>query len=168
MNAALPLMAGLLLLCLQVFLREAFALDAWTPDLLTALVLWLGSNRDWITGATLIALLGALADGFAGSPLGLHVVHGLLLFHAAALLAGQVRFQGPVGGLLLGIAGGFVSLFLLVLVSRLFLPETALPGRVSDLIVPRVTVIAVAVPILFPLLSRLDTLLSRRGEHDVL
>ncbi len=168
MSNALPILAGLAAMWCQLFLREAFALDVWSPDLLTPVVLWLGGSRGWGRGAAVAALLGALADGFAGSPLGLHMLHALLVFHAAAALGTQVRFQGPVGWALLGVVGGFVSLFLLVLISRVFLGDTLLAGRIGSLLVPQVVVVALAVPPTFMVLDRLDSLLARRVEGDVL
>lgn len=168
MKLALPLLLGLLALCVEMFLREAFALDAWSPDFLAVLLLWLGTTRQWTEGAVVAATLGVLADGFAGSPLGLHLLHALFLFHAAALLGGQVRFHGLVGRCLLGVAGGVVSLFLLVALSRIFLGDTRLAARIGALLVPRVAVVAAATPLLFPLLDRLDLLLVRRPDTDVL
>jgi len=160
----LPLMVGVAALCMELFLREAFALDAWTPDLATAVVLWLGASRSWVRGASIAAVIGLLADGFAGSPVGLHMLHAQLVFHAAAALRNQVRFQGLVGWLILGLVGGFVSLFLLVLVARVFLSDTQLAARIGELIVPRVVVLALAVPPTFLFLDKLDALLTREGD----
>ncbi len=168
MNTALPVLVGIGALMGELFVREAFALDAWSPDLLSAVVLWIGGRRSWIHGAVLAAALGAIADGFAGSPLGLHMLHAVLLFYAAAALGNQVRFQGVVGYGLLGLVGGFVSLFLLVVVARVFMGDTLLAARVGSLIVPRVVVVTLAVPFTFAFLDRIDTVLTRRIEGDVL
>lgn len=167
MRYVLPLLLGLGLLCVELFVREALALDVWAPDLVTVLLLWLGTSRPWTEGAVTAALLGLLADGFAGSPLGLHMLHALLLFHAAGLIGNQVRFHGIVGWLLLGVLGGVVSLFLLVAISRIFLGDTTLAARIGALFLPRVTVVAVACPMVFPLLDRLDALLLRRADTDL-
>lgn len=168
MSTALPILLGVLALTTEVFVREAFALDAWSPDLTTAVILWLGCRRTWVHGAVTVAVIGALADGFAGSPLGLHMLHALLLFYAAAALGNQVRFQGVVGNALFGLVGGFVSLFLLVVVARVFLGDTLLAARVGDLLVPRVVVVTLVVPVAFAVLDRLDAVLARRDEGDVL
>lgn len=168
MTNALPILVGLAALMAQTFFREAFALDAWSPDLLTPVILWVGGRRSWTGGAVTAAILGALADGFAGAPLGLHMLHAILLFYAAAALGNQVRFQGFVGYGLLGLVGGFVSLFLLVVVARVFLGDTLLVARVGQLIVPRVVVVALAVPLVFSLLDRIDSGLATRHDGDVL
>lgn len=168
MTLLLPLLFGLFALCAEVLLREAFAADAWAPDLLTVVLIWLGMNRSLVGGALIAAVLGVLADGFAGSPLGVHMLHGLLLFYASAILADQVRLQGLVGHVLMGLGGGFVGLFLLALISRLILGDTTLAARIGDLLVPRVAVVALAAPLLFPVLDRLDRLFSRRTDTDLL
>ena len=167
MRYLLPLLLAVLALCGELFLREALALDRWAPDLFTVLILFLGTARG-LSVTPLVALLGALADGFAGSPLGLHMTHALLLYLAAALLASQVRFRGPLGNALLGVAGGFISLALLALLGRVFLGDTLLAARVADLLVPRVAVVAVAVPLAFPALERLDALVLRRVDLDAI
>lgn len=168
MNLVLPLLFGLLALCAEVFFREAFAADAWAPDFLTVVVIWLGVNRSLVTGALIAGLLGLLADGFAGSPLGVHMLHGLLLFYASAILADQVRLQGIAGHVLMGLGGGFVGLFLLALISRVILGDTGLAARIGDLLVPRVAVVTLATPLLFPLFDKLDSLFSSRAETDLL
>lgn len=168
MTILLPLVYGLLALCAEVLLRTAFAADTWAPDLLTVVLIWIGAHRSLVSGAITAATLGALADGFAGSPLGVHMLHALLLFYAAAILADQVRFHGVVGNILMGLAGGFVGLFLLALISRLLLGDTTLAARIGDLLVPRVAVVAIAAPMVFPALDRLDGLFTRRPDGDLL
>lgn len=168
MNVVLPLLFGLGALCAEVFFREAFAADAWAPDLLTVVIIWLGVQRSLVSGAIIAGLLGLLADGFAGSPLGVHMLHALLLFYASAILADQVRLQGIAGHVLMGLGGGFVGLFLLALISRVILGDTGLAARIGDLLVPRVAVVTLATPVLFPILDRLDGLFSRRAETDLL
>ncbi len=163
----LPLIFGLAALCAEVFLREAFAADAWAPDLLTVVVIWLGVQRSLVSGAVVAAALGILADGFAGSPLGVHMLHALLLFYASAILADQVRLQGLAGHVLMGLGGGFVGLFLLALISRVILGDTGLAARIGDLLVPRVAVVTLATPLIFPVLDKLDSLFSRRAETDL-
>ncbi|MCA9537471.1 MAG: rod shape-determining protein MreD [Myxococcales bacterium] len=166
MSVALPLLLGFAMLCAEVFLREALAADAWAPDLLTVTLVWLGAHRPAASGAWIAALLGVMADGFAGSPLGVHALHAVLLYGAAAILARQVRLHGLIGNLLLGLGGGFVGLFLLALICRVALGDTTLAARIGALLVPRVMVVALAAPLLLPLFSRLDALLVRRPDAD--
>ena len=81
MSVALALLAGLMGLCVDLFVREAWGLDAWSPDFMVLVILWLGTTRTWTQGAVIASMLGLVADGFAGSPAGLHMLHALLLFY---------------------------------------------------------------------------------------
>lgn len=168
MSAALPLIFGLIALGAEVFLRSALGADAWAPDLLTVIIIWLGLRRGLVGGALTAAALGILADGFAGSPLGVHMLHALLLFYASAILAEQVRVQGVVGHILMGLAGGFVGLFLLALISRVILGDATLASRIGDLLVPRVAVVVIAAPVILPVLDRIDSLFSSRPDGDLI
>lgn len=169
MRAGLTLLAGLLALVGQQFIATVFALEAWTPDLLSVLFLWLGVSRP-LGAATVsqVALLGLLADGFAGSPLGLHLLHGLALYGLAFGLGNRVRFQGLVGSGLLGGLGGIASVALVAGLARLFFHDTLLADRITALLVPRVVVVALGVVVCFPILSRLDDLSGRRPDGDTL
>lgn len=159
---------GLLALCLDLFVREAWALDAFTPNLLVVLLLWLGTSRGWTEGALLAAVLGLLHDGFAGSPVGTHVLHAVLLFYLSRALASRVRFQGFLGRVPLGVIGALASLFLMVVIGRLFLGDTALPARIVELLFPRLVAVLIAVPLVFPLLDRIENLVVRRPDSDFL
>ncbi len=162
------LLLGMSALCVDLFVREAAALDAFSPNLLVVLLLWLGASRDWTEGALAAAVLGLLNDGFAGSPPGAYMLHAVLLFYVSRALASRVRFQGILGRLPLGIAGALASLFLLALIGRLFLGDTTFTERVVGLLFPRLLVVLVAVPLVFPLLDRVDSLLVRRPDTDLL
>lgn len=168
MRVVLAFVLGVFALSLQAFLRVGFNLDAWAPDLLTVTLLWMGTTYSVGSGALVAALLGVVADGFSGSPLGFHMLHGLLVFHLALILSIQVRFQGRLGWFLYGAAGAVVSVVLLVAISRIFLSGTLLAERVGQLMVPRVFGVVVAVPLLFPLLDRLLGLVGQRPDVDAL
>ncbi len=166
MSFLAPLLLGVLALAGELFLREALALDRWAPDLAVVLVLYLGTARG-LAGAGLVALLGLLADGFASGPAGFHMASYLLTFLGAVVLGHQVRFRGVVGHLLLGAAGGLVALFVSALLARLAF-GAALQDRIADLVVPRVAVVALAVPWLFPIFDRVEALVGHRPDKDVL
>jgi rod shape-determining protein MreD len=168
MSFALAWMAGLLALCLDLFVREAFVLDAWSPDFLAVVLLWLGTTRSWTQGAIIATTLGAVADAFAGSPLGMHMFHGLLLFYLSRTISSRVLFQGFVGRLLLGLVGGLASLFLLTLIGRLVLSDARLAVRITHLILPRILVVVAAVPFAFPIMDRLEALFVRQPERDLM
>lgn len=167
MSALVPLVFGLLALLAQQFFAEALALDIWTPDLLTVVLLWIGIHRGPAAGAAVtVAITGLLADGFAASPAGLHMLHALLLFYLAALLGGRVRFHGLPGRLLLGVAGGLASVGILAGLARVFLPDTALGDRIGQLLLARVGIVVACMPLAFPLLDRLDSALVRTPDSD--
>ena len=168
MSVLLASVAGLFALCGDLFLREAAALDVDSPDFLVIVIMWMGTTRTWTQGAIIAAVLGLFADGFAGSPLGMHMLHALFLFYLSTATSTRVLFQGFIGRLLLGLLGGIASLFLLVLLSRLVLAEATLALRISHLIVPRVVVVVVFVPIGFPIMDRLEALFVRQPDRDLL
>ncbi len=169
MRALAIFLLGLAALSAQQFLSVVFALDAFTPDVLTVLLLWLGVSRPVSAStATMVALLGLLADGFAGSPLGLHLLHGVAVYALGVGLGNRVHFQGIVGNALLGGVGGIASVALIAGLSRLFFNGTLLATRVTALMVPRVIVVLVGVIVLFPLLARLDEMVGRRPEGETL
>jgi len=67
-----------------------------------------------------------------------------------------------------GLAGGFVGLFLLALISRVILGDSTLASRIGDLLVPRVAVVALAAPLVLPILDRIDSLFDSRPDGDLL
>ena len=160
--------AGIFALCMDLFVREGFSLDAWSSDFLTVVLLWLGTTRTWTQGAVIAVLLGMVADTFSGSPLGMHMIHGLLLFYLSRTVASRVLFQGFVGRLLLGLVGGLASLFILALVSRMLLADARLADRITHLILPRILVVVACVPFVFPLMNRLESLFVRKTERDLM
>ncbi|MCB9547583.1 MAG: rod shape-determining protein MreD [Myxococcales bacterium] len=165
MSVILPIVLGLLALCGELFVREAFALTRWAPDFAVVIVLWLAVSRGWAISAFLAAaVIGLMTDGFVGSPAGIHVLQATLLVLLAGLLAERVRFRSLPGRLLLGGAGSLVSLFLLVAICRIFLGETAIGARVGSLVLPRTVLLMLVMPIAYPILDRLDAFASKRRE----
>jgi rod shape-determining protein MreD len=169
MRTLLPFLFGLGALCTNQFLAVAFGLDAWNPDLLALVIIWLGTSRGLRPGSAITAaILGMLADGFAGSPLGLHMLQSVLLLYVSIALATRVRFQGVFGWTLLGAIGALANLVILVVIGRLFLGGTLLGERIGTLLLPRVGAVVLCAPIVLPVLSRLDEFITRRPERDVI
>jgi rod shape-determining protein MreD len=168
MSFALAWFAGLVALCFDLFFREALALDAWAPDFLAVVLLWLGTARTWTQGALLATALGLVADAFSGGPLGMHMLHALFLFYLSRGISNRVLFQGFIGRLLLGLVGGLASLFVLALLSRIVLPDARLALRITHLILPRIVVVVAAVPFVFPIMGRLEALFVRQPERDLM
>lgn len=168
MKTIVALLLGLFTLSFDLFCREAWALDAWAPEITTVFVLWLGTTRQGMSGPILAALLGLLQDGINTAPAGLYMLHDLLVFYLARGLAERVAFRGFLGRLMMGGLGGLVSLMVMALISKIFLGDTALNSRVGALLVPRVTLILLTLPLLFPIFGWVQSLASRRVESDLL
>jgi cell shape-determining protein MreD len=169
MSTFFPLVFGIAALCTSQFLAVAFDLDAWNPDLLALVMIWLGTARGLRPSSAVFAvILGALADGFSGSPLGLHMVQSVLLLYVSIGLGNRVRFQGVFGWTLLGAIGALVNLVILVAVARLFLGGTLLGERIAAVLLPRVGAVVLCAPLVLPVLSRLDEFSSKRPEGDVI
>ncbi|MFN3198807.1 MAG: hypothetical protein ACE366_10410 [Bradymonadia bacterium] len=168
MSAFVALLLGLVTLSFDLFCREAWALDAWAPETTTVLILWLGSTRQGPSGPLTTTLVGLLKDGITTAPAGLHMLHGLLIYYLARGLAERVAFRGFFGRLMLGGLGGLASLLCMALISRVFLGDTALNARVGALLIPRITLVLICVPILFPIFNWVQSLAVRRVENDLL
>jgi rod shape-determining protein MreD len=168
MGAVIALVTGLSLTLFTAFLQALTGVDVWTPDLVVAVVLWLGITREPSEGALTAVLLGILSDGFAGSPLGFHMLHAVLLFYVVRTMATRVRFHGVVGHVILAALGGGLSLLLLLLLARLFLAGTPLHLRVMTLAMPRLLLTTLTVPVLFAVLGRIETALVRTAVKDTL
>ena len=107
MSVALALLAGLMGLFVDLFVREAWLLDAWSPDFMVLVILWLGTPPPWPQGGAVPLELGA--HGFGGlhdQALPCQGVHGRR--HAAV----EARAQQPPryqpqggGGVKLGLGG---------------------------------------------------------------
>lgn len=161
MSVIVPLVLALLLLCLQTFTSVAFGLDAWTPNFVLVLVVYLGTARNWTVGAMLCAAVGLLADGFTSSPVGVHMLHSILTFYGIAWLSVRVRFTGLLGRALLGLISGIFSLALFAAIGRIFLGDTQLAARIGALFLPRVVLMILLIPLLMPLLERVDGFFAR-------
>ena len=162
----MPLLVGAVLLGLESMIREVFLLDAWTPPLLTLLVLWLGQQPGIVRNALWVATLGILADGMAGSPVGLHVLYGVCLLYISAFVSKQVRLRGSLSHLVNGLLGGLVSLLLMGLLTRLVSGTQTFGERMGDLLIPWLLTTALLSPVLFPFFARLSDLTARRREYD--
>ena len=167
MRFILPILMSLALLSLELFLREAFLIDSWAPDLVSLLILWLGMVRSLESGPVQALLIGLLADAFGGSSVGLHMLYAVLLFYVSAVTARRVRFQGFFGHLLIGLFGGFLALLLAFLVSRLFGGNALLTERLGDLLVPRIVMSVIAAPLLLPLFGLIDKFTEKKIDSEV-
>ncbi|MBU0553761.1 hypothetical protein KKF91_11140 [Myxococcota bacterium] len=168
MRLLLPLFVAAGLLSTQVFAREAFELSAWTPDLLTPLLLWLGVSRPGLSGPLIAALLGAAVDAVSGSPLGFHILHHLVLYAVVFSLGARVKFGGLLGYTLEGVFGALLSLLILALISRALIQNPQLSPRLGALLLPKLVIVTLTTPLIVPLLDQIDGLLKRRPDGDLL
>lgn len=169
MKALLPILAGLVALCLELFFRQAFGLTTWAPDLVTVVLIWLGVTHGWTVGAVLsAAVIGLLNDGFIGSPAGVHLMHAVIVVLLGGTVADRVRSQSWIGRAMLGLGGGILSLLVLIAVCRVLIGPSAIGARLGDLFVPRTCGVVVGALICFPVLDRLSRVGRRRPDADVL
>lgn len=169
MKALLPIFAGLLALCLELFFRQAFGLTRWAPDLATVVLIWLGVSRGWAIGAVIsAAVIGLLTDGFIGSPAGVYMMHAIIVVLLGGTIADRVRSQSWIGRAMLGLGGGILSLLVLIAVCRVLIGPSGIGARLGDLFVPRTCGIVLGALVCFPLLDRLTRIGKRRPDADVI
>lgn len=169
MKALMPVLAGLTALCLELFSRQAFGMTRWAPDLVTVVLIWLGVTRGWTVGAVVsAAVIGLLNDGFIGSPAGVHMMHAIIVVLLGGSVSERVRSQSWIGRAMLGLAGGILSLLVLIAVCRLLIGASAIGARLGDLFVPRTVGVIVGALICFPILDRLAREGRRRPGADVI
>ena len=169
MKAMMPVLAGLVALCLELFFRQAFGLTRWAPDLVTVVLIWLGVTKGWSVSAVVsAAVIGLLNDGFIGSPTGVHMMHAVIVVLLGGSVSDRVRSQSWIGRAMLGLAGGVLSLLVLIAVCRLLLDAPAVGARLGDLFVPRTCGVIIGALICFPILDRLAREGRRRPEADVI
>ena len=165
----MPVLAGLVALCLELFFRQAFGLTRWAPDLVTVVLIWLGVTKGWSMSAVVsAAVIGLLNDGFIGSPTGVHMMHAIIVVLLGGSVSDRVRSQSWIGRAMLGLAGGVLSLLVLIAVCRLLIGSSAIGARLGDLFVPRTCGVIIGALICFPILDRLAREGRRRPEVDVI
>lgn len=169
MKALLPVIAGLIGLCVELFFRQAFGMTHWAPDLATVVLIWLGVTRGWAIGAVVsAAIIGLLNDGFIGSPAGVYMMHAVIVVLLGGTIADRVRSQSWIGRGMLGLGGGILSLLVLIAVCRVLIGGSGIGARLGDLFVPRTCGIILGALICFPILDRLARSGKRRPDADVI
>ncbi len=162
------LIIGLLALLSEAFLRSAFAADAWTPPFLILFMVWLGSRGAMYQAVLLAVILGLLADGFAGAPVGIYPLQSLFVVYASSFFTERIQLRGMLHSSLLGFLGGIAALLTLGMLGRGLLGEAQLGSRISDLLVPLTVMTATLAPPMFAVLDRWDGRGSRAVQRSKL
>lgn len=169
-NAAFVVL-GFLLLVTQAAIGALAPLDAWAPNLVLPIVLYLGVAPDVyiVRGAALSFVLGYMLDSFCGSPMGLSTFVMVALFMTARgtglnLFMRGVLFQIALTFGFAVLAGGSI-----LALRAIFEPPAPFPtGSVRETaysLLAGALVTALVSPILFFVVRRMDALVTRRREE---
>jgi rod shape-determining protein MreD len=171
MRSAAFVLLGFLLLVVQAAVAVLMPLGEWAPNLVLPIVIFLGVANDVhvVKGALLSFVLGYLLDSFCGSAMGLSTFvivacfliargAGLNLFMRGPALQGLTCF---VFALIAG--GGLLAL------RAIFEPPAPFPldsatHTITSLVAGAAST-AVAAPVIFALVRRIDGLVTRRREE---
>ena len=167
MTHLINFLLGLSALLIEVLLREAFALDLWSPPLFARFVLWMAVSQKRIEGLLIVVGLGLVADGLSGGPAGAQGFTALVLILLLPLLASRLELKRGFGALMFGVVGALVSLLLMAVLSR----ETGsaeVASRMGEVFVPHLLTLAIGAPVFFPLLERLSKGQLKAADVDVL
>lgn len=164
MTFGLRLILAAILIVLQVYCATVFTGENWTPQFWFMFVLWLSSKPPGVPGLIIIGLSGLWLDGFSGDPMGTHAAVGLALYLLALQLTSRIQLRF-VGLFVLGALGGLLTILLGVLVVQVSAGGDV-GARLSAVFGPRITTMAVLLPIIFPLLNLLDRVTQRKPPLD--
>jgi rod shape-determining protein MreD len=168
MRHAAILLVSFLLLAFESPLLGRVRAEAFAPDLLLIVVLYVGLTTRLEKGLVLALVLGLLKDGFTlGTPIGMHMELLVLAFLVTFRMSRRLALRSPLGVVLLTIffslGSGLVELALALVFDRDF----GVGARDAELIlkamIPQALVTAPFGPRLFWLFDRLDRVMTRQG-----
>lgn len=169
-NAAFVLL-GFFVLVFQAAIGALLPLDAWAPNLVLPIVLYLGVTHDVhiVRGASLAFILGYLLDSFCGSPMGLSTFVMVATFMVARGAGLNLFMRGLLFQVVLTFAFGVLAGGAVLALRAIFEPPAPFPvGTVLDTVfslTAGAAVTAVLSPLLFLGVRRLDALVTRRREE---
>jgi len=143
---AVALAAGILQATLLV------RVGAFLPlDLLLVMAVLVGLQRDFTSGAAMVAGLGYLQDVFSASIPGLHMTAWLVVFVIAQVARVRLSPESAATQFLLGLLLCGAEQAFIVLLSRVFSEPVILETRQFGMVGLAVLVEAVLTPLFFPL-----------------
>ena len=165
MKIVLWFLMGLVCLCLEVFLSMTFGSTPWIPPFWPLFVLWLATHPPKIGALSCILVTGIVGDVLSAAPMGTVPAGGLLLYLVAIQLTGRIQVKTFVGRSTLGALGGVFTVLISALVIRMGAHQDIGP-RLAELFVPSLTMMALSAPLLLPLFTLIEGLVSPRIEID--
>jgi rod shape-determining protein MreD len=162
---------GFVLLVLQAAVGVLVPLDAWAPNLVLPLVIYLGVTYDLpiVRGAALAFALGYFLDSFCGSPMGLSTFVMVATFLIARGVGLNLFMRGPLLQAVITFGFGVVAGGSILALRAIFEPPAPFPlGSVTSTVLALLSGAAVTgalAPGLFFVTRRVDSLVTRRREE---
>lgn len=169
-NAAFVLL-GFTLLVTQAAFCALVPLDAWAPNLILPIVLYLGVTPDVhiVRGAALAFVLGYLLDSFSGSPMGLSTFVMVAMFMIARGTGVNLFMRGVLFQIVLTLGFAVLAGGAVLALRAIFEPPAPFPtGTVLETVYSLLAgalVTSVVAPLLFFGIRRMDALVTRRREE---
>ncbi|HEY8427860.1 MAG TPA: rod shape-determining protein MreD [Sandaracinaceae bacterium] len=169
-NAAFVLL-GFALLVAQAAFGALFPLNAWAPNLILPIVLYLGVTPDVhiVRGASLAFVLGYLLDSFSGSPMGLSTFVMVAMFMIARGTGVNLFMRGVLFQIVLTLCFAVLAGGAVLALRAIFEPPAPFPtGTVIETVYSLLAgafVTSILAPLLFVGVRRLDALVTRRREE---
>ncbi len=162
---------GFFLLVAQAALGALAPLNAWAPNLVLPIVLYLGVTPDVhiVRGAALSFVLGYFLDSFSGSPMGLSTFVMVALFMVARGTGVNLFMRGVLFQIVLTLGFAVLAGGAVLALRAIFEPPAPFPtGTVMETVyslMAGAAVTAVIAPLLFFGARRMDALVTRRREE---
>jgi rod shape-determining protein MreD len=168
-NAAL-IALGFGLLVFQTAAATVISVHPLAPNLLLPMVIYLGVSHDVhiVRGAVISFVLGYLLDSFCGSPMGLQTFVLVAVFMVARGAGLRLFLRGPAFQMLLTFFTGVLAGGTILALRAIFERPAPFPAggawdTVLTLVIPSI-VTAVASPLVFMAVRKVDTLVVKRRE----
>jgi len=162
------LLVAFLLLAFESPLLGRVQAEAFAPDLVLVVVLYVGLTSRFERGLILALLLGLLKDGFTlGTPVGMHMELLVIAFLVTFRLSRRLALRSPLGVVLLtvffSVGVGVGELVLSMVFDRDFGTGARDAQLIFKAMLPQALITAPFGPIIFWLLDRLDRVVTRQG-----
>ncbi len=163
------LLLAFLLLALESPLLHSAGAVRYAPDLALVMIVYIGLSSAPGEGMMTVLGVGLLRDAFTtGTPIGLFMEIGVIVFLICQRLARRLVVRGPFGSMLVVGVFSLVSAILEILLSLLFVRTftqgTSGPGAILIAMIPQALVTAPFAALLFWLLDRVDGLVARKQD----
>jgi rod shape-determining protein MreD len=162
-----------LLVCLVATVVESvfpflFGLRLARADLLLSVVLYLALNDELVMGAALSAAAGYLGEISSATPAGLYTFLAVVTWAVVRVSARGLRSDGGISSALVAFATSIVHSLMAAALFYVVMPKPAELNWRIGIALPSAVMTAVAAPIVFGLLRRIDALFIPTGGNDPL